>query len=43
MRTVRAFGQEPKEIATYEERTDHVLLLSKKEAIAKGIFWATVS
>ncbi|KAK2150002.1 hypothetical protein LSH36_427g01031 [Paralvinella palmiformis] len=41
MRTVRAFGQEPKEIATYEERTDHVLLLSKKEAIAKGIFWAT--
>ncbi|KAI9552331.1 ABC transporter [Daphnia sinensis] len=40
VRTVRAFGQENREFARYDERIEHVLQLGYKEAKAKGIFFA---
>lgn len=40
VRTVRAFGQENREFARYDERIEHVLELGYKEAKAKGIFFA---
>lgn len=42
VRTVRAFGQENREFARYDERIEHVLELGYKEAKAKGIFFALV-
>ena len=43
MRTVRAFAQEEKEQKLYSSRIEHVLQLSYKEALARGVFWASVS
>ena len=43
MRTVRAFAQESKEQKLYNSRISHVLDLSYKESLARGIFWASVS
>ena len=43
MRTVRAFVQEEKEQKLYNSRIDKVLKLSYKEALAQGVFWASVS
>lgn len=42
MRTVRAFVQEEREQEVYNQQIDNVLNLSYKEALARGIFWATV-
>ncbi|XP_048240806.1 ATP-binding cassette sub-family B member 10, mitochondrial-like isoform X1 [Haliotis rufescens] len=39
IRTVRAFAQEEKECAAYDQKISHVLKLSYKEALARGIFW----
>ncbi|XP_053238475.1 ATP-binding cassette sub-family B member 10, mitochondrial isoform X1 [Podarcis raffonei] len=42
LRTVRAFGQELKEMEKYRSKVDHVLQLAKKEALARaGFFGAT--
>ena len=43
MRTVRAFVQETKEEDAYNEKIDNVLKLSYKEALARGLFWGSVS
>lgn len=43
IRTVRAFVQEQKESEAYNAKIEHVLQLSYKEALARGIFWATTS
>jgi ATP-binding cassette subfamily B (MDR/TAP) protein 10 len=43
IRTVRAFGQEKTEIDRYNSGITHVLKLSYKEALARGIFWGSVS
>ena len=43
MRTVRAFAQEQKEIKSYSDQVEEVLQLSYKEALAKAIFWGSVS
>jgi len=43
MRTVRAFVQEEKEQSLYNSRIEHVRQLSYKEALAQGVFWASVS
>ena len=42
IRTVRAFGQENREFARYNEQIDHVLSLGYKEAKARGTFFALV-
>lgn len=42
MRTVRSFVGEDRECKVYNERVDEVLKLSQQEAVARGIFWATV-
>lgn len=42
IRTVRAFVQEQKESEAYNAKIEHVLQLSYKEALARGIFWAAV-
>ena len=42
MRTVRAFVQEHNESLVYNTCIDHVLQLSYKEALARGVFWAMV-
>ncbi|XP_046571175.1 ATP-binding cassette sub-family B member 10, mitochondrial-like [Haliotis rubra] len=39
IRTVRAFAQEEKECEAYNQKIDHVLKLSYKEALARGVFW----
>ncbi|XP_071079229.1 ATP-binding cassette sub-family B member 10, mitochondrial-like isoform X2 [Haliotis cracherodii] len=39
IRTVRAFAQEEKECAAYDRKISHVLKLSYKEALARGVFW----
>ncbi|XP_042868828.1 ATP-binding cassette sub-family B member 10, mitochondrial-like isoform X1 [Penaeus japonicus] len=39
VRTVRSFAQELKEIQTYDSKIDHVLKLTYKESLAKGIFF----
>ncbi|ELU04240.1 hypothetical protein CAPTEDRAFT_149755 [Capitella teleta] len=41
MRTVRAFVQEKKEKAAYENKINDVLSLSQKEALARSIFWSS--
>lgn len=41
IRTVRAFGQEKTEIDRYNSGITHVLKLSYKEALARGIFWGS--
>ncbi|KAK3596017.1 hypothetical protein CHS0354_032540 [Potamilus streckersoni] len=41
IRTVRAFAQEDMEMERYRYRILHVLKLSYKEALARGIFWAS--
>lgn len=42
VRTVRSFAQELKEIQTYDSKIDHVLRLTYKESLAKGIFFGMV-
>lgn len=44
IRTVRAFSNEEGEVATYGEKVDESYLLSRKRAIAGGIFsvWLSV-
>ncbi|XP_047437209.1 ATP-binding cassette sub-family B member 10, mitochondrial [Mugil cephalus] len=39
MRTVRAFGKELSEVSAYEEKTDQVLNLAKKEAVIRAGFF----
>ncbi|XP_069117773.1 ATP-binding cassette sub-family B member 10, mitochondrial-like [Argopecten irradians] len=41
IRTVRSFAQEKREVAAYDEKIDHILMLSYKEALARGIFWGS--
>ncbi|XP_041351268.1 ATP-binding cassette sub-family B member 10, mitochondrial-like [Gigantopelta aegis] len=41
VRTVRAFAHEKKEISAYSEKVTDVLMLSYKEALARGIFWGS--
>ncbi|ESO02078.1 hypothetical protein HELRODRAFT_94381 [Helobdella robusta] len=41
IRTVQAFVQEQKERMLYNEKLNNVLALSFREAIAKGVFWAS--
>lgn len=41
IRTVRSFAQEEREVAAYDEKIDHILQLSYKEALARGIFWGS--
>ena len=43
IRTVRAFAQEDSEKQKYNSSIAHVLKLSYKEALARGIFWGSVS
>lgn len=43
LRTVRAFGQELNEMEKYRDKVDYVLLLAKKEAIARAGFFGAVS
>ena len=42
MRTVRAFVQEEREQQVYNQQITNVLNLTYKEALARGVFWATV-
>lgn len=42
IRTVRAFGQEEREFQRYNEQIDHIMELVRKEALAKGTFFAMV-
>ncbi|XP_046847627.1 ATP-binding cassette sub-family B member 10, mitochondrial-like [Xenia sp. Carnegie-2017] len=39
IRTVQAFGQEETQITRYQSKIGEVFKLTKKEAIASGIFW----
>lgn len=39
IRTVRAFAHEDRETQIYNSKIEHVLKLSYKEALARGIFW----
>ncbi|XP_074645282.1 ATP-binding cassette sub-family B member 10, mitochondrial-like [Tubulanus polymorphus] len=41
IRSVRAFAHEPEEMKSYRQRIEHVLNLSYKEALARGLFWAS--
>ncbi|XP_060068390.1 ATP-binding cassette sub-family B member 10, mitochondrial-like [Ylistrum balloti] len=41
IRTVRSFAQEKREVNAYDEKIDHILMLSYKEALARGIFWGS--
>ena len=43
IRTVRAFAQEESEQEKYNHSIGQVLKLSYKEALARGIFWGSVS
>ena len=43
MRTVRAFAQEYKEVERYNNTIEDVYQLSKKEAIARAVFFGFVS
>lgn len=43
IRTVRAFGAEPKEERNYAQKIDVVLELAKKNALASAIFFGFVS
>lgn len=43
IRTVRAFAQEARECDAYDKKITDVLLLTYKEALARGIFWGFVS
>lgn len=43
IRTVRAFAQEDREQEKYNQSIAHVLKLSYKEALARGVFWGSVS
>ena len=40
---MRAFAQEASEQEKYNQSIAHVLKLSYKEALARGIFWGSVS
>ena len=43
IRTVRAFAHEEKESRAYNQKIDHVLQLSYKESLARGVFFGLVS
>ena len=42
IRTVRAFAHEQKECDAYNQKIDHVLMLTYKESLARGIFFGLV-
>ena len=42
IRTVRAFGQEKRELQAYQAEVERVLNFSYKEALATGAFWGSV-
>ena len=39
IRTVQAFGQEKKQVKSYKSKIEEVFNLTKKDALASGIFW----
>lgn len=43
VRTVRAFGQELKEIEKYDDKVKNVLNLTYKESLSRGIFFGLVN
>lgn len=43
IRTVRSFGQEQKEMESYNSKINEVFLLARKEALARAAFYGYVS